>query len=202
MMFGERLAQQSRSLLDDPGKDFLDRMIKASSRMSELLESLLKYSRITGRWLPPEPVDLGELVQDILADFDWKISETGAHLETGRLPAIKGDKFQLRELFHSLIDNALKFSKKGTPPRVTIGGKVRADGLAEILVRDDGIGFDEKYLDRLFQPFQRLDDRSEYPGTGMGLTICRKIAEHHGGTITAQSEQGKGATFVVILPVG
>lgn len=200
MMFGERLIRESQPLLDNQGKDFLDRIIKASSRMSELLENLLKYSRVTGTWLSSEPVDLDRLIRDISVDFDWKISETGARLEIGRLPAVKGDKFQLKELFRNLVDNALKFSKKGTPPRVTVEGKTRADGFAEILVRDNGIGFDEKYLDRVFQPFQRLDDRSEYPGTGMGLTICRKIAEHHGGTITAQSEQGKGATFVVILP--
>jgi signal transduction histidine kinase len=129
------------------------------------------------------------------------VEETGARVEIGELPAVAADPLQMRQLFQNLIGNALKFSRPGVPPHVRVSASLPGDGTAVIRVADNGIGFDVKYLDRIFVPFERLHGRMEYEGTGMGLAICRKIAERHKGAITAESEPGEGTTFVVTLPL-
>ena len=161
----------------------------------------------------PEPfsqVALTPLVQEVVSDLAVRIEQTGARVEVGELPVIESSPHQMRQLFQNLLSNSLKYRSEEKPViRVSANqvddparGKNDPGGRwVKILVKDNGIGFDEKYLDRIFLPFQRLHGRSQYEGTGMGLAICRKIVERHGGTITAKSAPGKGATFIVTLPV-
>ena len=152
------------------------------------------------------------MIQEILSNLEALISETRAAIEVGTLPTIEGDATQLGQLFQNLLVNALKFCKNGEFPMVTISADCLKEGTAHtshvtngqpkwrISVKDNGIGFEEEYAERIFGIFQRLHGRHEYEGTGIGLAICRKVAEHHGGTITAHSTPGQGATFLVTLP--
>jgi signal transduction histidine kinase len=142
----------------------------------------------------------------VLKDLDWQIDSTKAKVNLAELPVIEADLMQMTHLMQNLIGNALKFHRPGIAPVVSIYSndcmdKAPQDGICEILVKDEGVGFNEKYLSRIFQPFQRLNGRNEYEGTGMGLAICRKIVERHGGSISAQSTPGKGTTFIVRLPL-
>lgn len=210
--FGDRLKMKCSDGLGENGRDYLERMQDAARRMQILLHDLLTLSRVTSKAQPFEPVDLREVVADVVSDLEVRIEQTGAQVETGRLPTIDADAAQMRQLLQNLISNALKFQRSGTKPEVMISAKVldNADSLpgampgeeiCQIMIRDNGIGFDERYLDRIFQVFQRLHSRSEYEGTGIGLAVCRKIADRHGGEISAKSAEGEGATFIVTLPV-
>jgi light-regulated signal transduction histidine kinase (bacteriophytochrome) len=187
-------------------------MQDAARRMQILLHDLLTLSRVTSTAQPFEKVDLRKVVQDVVSDLEVRIEQTGARIEIGRLPVIDADAGQMRQLLQNLISNALKFHAPEILPRVIVSAKVldNAESLAgsmpgeelvQIMVRDNGIGFDERYLDRIFQVFQRLHSRSEFEGTGIGLAVCRKIADRHGGMISAKSTEGQGATFIVTLPV-
>jgi signal transduction histidine kinase len=173
-------------------------MTAAADRMRELLDALLRYSRIERQGRDFVPVKLADIVQTIVTDLEVFIKETGARVEIGSLPIINGDPYQWRQLFQNLIANAVKYHRSEVKPVIKIHC---LNGTGRIFVEDNGIGFDEKYLDKIFQPFQRLHGRNEYPGTGIGLAICRKIVERHGGTITAKSSPGKGSTFIITLPV-
>jgi light-regulated signal transduction histidine kinase (bacteriophytochrome) len=135
-----------------------------------------------------------------VADLEPVISEAGAEVEVAPLPAIQADPLQMRQLAQNLVSNAVKFRREGVPPVVRVDGEV-ADGKVRIAVADNGIGFDERYSMRIFRVFERLHGRGEYPGTGIGLALCRKIAERHGGGIVAEGRPGEGATFTVTLPV-
>ena len=200
--FGDRLKAHCAAALDERGQDYLHRMQNASLRMRQLIEDLLAYSRVTTKGNPMETVNLGEVVRHVLSDLDQAIVEAGARVEVGDLPEVEADKAQMGQLFQNLIANAIKYHQAGVAPQAVVSGRVAPDGtVAEILVRDNGIGFDEKYLDRIFLPFQRLHTREEYKGTGIGLAICKKIVERHGGAISAKTSPGRGATFVVTLPV-
>jgi light-regulated signal transduction histidine kinase (bacteriophytochrome) len=179
--------------------------------MRRLIDDLLNYSRVTTSARPFARADLGKLVGEVVGDLDERIGQAGGRVEIGELPEIDADPTQMRQLFQNLIANAVKFHRPGVPPVVEVRGELLAERLPDadsvpvpacrITVRDNGIGFDEKYRDRIFQVFQRLHGRNEYEGTGVGLAICRKITERHGGTITAHSRAGEGATFVVTIPV-
>ena len=201
--FGERL-EKTATALDEQGREYLKRMRDAAARMGRLIEDLLKYSRVGTRAHPFEPVDLGAAVRDVVEDLDFRVQRVQGRVEVGDLPTIEADPTQMRQLFQNLIGNALKFHKRGQPPHVRIGARTFIDDLGremcEISVQDNGIGFDERFLDRIFVVFQRLHARDEYRGTGIGLAICRKIAQRHGGRITARSRPGEGATFLVYLP--
>jgi PAS domain S-box-containing protein len=198
--FGERLRTKCEMSLGEEGCDYLLRMESAANRMQVLLASLLAYSRVTTQANPLRETDLGRVAQEVLSDLEIPIEISGGHVEIGSLPLVRADSAQMYQLLQNLIHNALKYSSKDEP-LVRVYGHA-ANNVAEIFVEDNGIGFDEKYLDRIFKPFQRLHGRnSEYEGTGMGLAICRKIVERHGGTITAKSVPGKGSTFIVTLPV-
>ena len=209
--FGERLKTRSGDALDDMGRDYVERMQSAAKRMQDLILALLSYSRITTQAEPFVPVDLNQVVREVLDDLESRIEQSEGRVEVETLPIVEADPSQMRRLFQNLIGNGLKFHKKDEHPVVRIyareangqQGKAERDGKERyhIFVEDNGIGFDEKYLDRVFALFQRLHGRSEYEGTGMGLAICRKIVDRHGGNITARSEPGKGATFIVTLPV-
>ena len=197
--FGDMLGTKCSDKLDEQGKDYLTRMQNAAKRMQQFIVDLLKYSRVATRPEPLDTVDLREAVMEVISDLELKIERLGANVEVFELPAVKAEKSQIRQLFQNLIANALKFHGE-EQPHIKIYSR-RTDHDCRIFVEDNGIGFDEKYLDRIFAPFQRLHGRSAYEGTGMGLAICRKIVERHGGSITAKSKPGEGSTFIITLPV-
>jgi len=198
--FGDRLRGKYADMLDDRGRDYLWRMGSAAARMQTLISDLLTLSRVTTQAQPFVPVNLGKVVEDVLSDLEDHIKRTGGHVKVSDMPTIDADPTQMRQLFQNLIDNGLKFHLPEEKPVVSIRTQ-QLDEICQIIVEDNGIGFDEKHIERIFTVFQRLHGRGEYDGTGVGLPICRKIAERHGGTITATSTPNQGATFVVTLPV-
>jgi len=198
--FSDRLKARSGPALDDTGRDYLDRMQSAAARMQTLVNDLLTFSRVTSRAQPFVPTDLARVAREVLADLETRVEQTGGRVELGDLPVIEADATQMRQLLQNLVANALKFHRPDAPPVVKVTCE-RAGDTVRLLVADSGIGFDEKYLDRIFTIFQRLHGREEYEGTGVGLAVCRKIAHRHNGTITARSQPGAGATFIVTLPV-
>jgi light-regulated signal transduction histidine kinase (bacteriophytochrome) len=211
--FGDRLKARCTGALDERGLDYLDRMQSAAQRMQNLINALLAYSRVTTQAQPFVPVDLAQVTQEVLLDLEMRVEQTGGRVETGDLPTLEADPIQMRQLLQNLIGNALKFHRQDETPVVKVYarspdnqirepfGATHDDEMCQIVVQDNGIGFDEKYLDRIFQVFQRLHGRGEYEGTGIGLATCRKIVERHGGHITATSTPGQGATFFVTLPI-
>jgi light-regulated signal transduction histidine kinase (bacteriophytochrome) len=211
--FGDRLRSKFAEPLGEAGRDYVDRMHSAAARMQTLINDLLSFSRVTTKAQPFAPVDLGGLARDVVGDLEARIESSGGRVEVGELPTIEADAVQMRQLFQNLIANALKFRRPEVAPVVRVSatmptevGTPAEDGEGasrnvEIRIADNGIGFDEKYLDRIFNVFQRLHGREQYEGTGIGLAVCRKIAERHGGSITATSRPGEGTTFVVTLPV-
>jgi signal transduction histidine kinase len=198
--FGTILTDKFKDVLGVEGRDYLRRMTSAASRMSALIQSLLDYSHLSRPVEPFEPTDLSKVVKDAVTDLELLIQEAGGTVAYGDLPVIEADAVQLRQLFQNLISNAMKFAEASRPPVVKI--HTRKNGaMCEITVEDNGTGFDEKHVDRVFKPFQRLHGRSKIDGTGMGLAICRKIVDRHGGTITTRPVPGKGTTFIIDLPV-
>lgn len=194
--FGDLLKRKHGGQIDEEGRSHLERMINASVRMNVLIEDLLNYSRVTTKGKPFTQVDLNQLISVVLSDLEVRIEESHARVQVGDLPVIKADATQMRQVFQNLIGNALKFSNGD--PVVKIYSRAY-DSHVEVFVEDNGIGFDEKKADRIFQPFQRLHGRSAYEGTGMGLAIVHRILERHNGSITARSQLGKGATFIMRL---
>jgi signal transduction histidine kinase len=173
--------------------------------MQTLINDLLSLSRVTNHPQPFAAVDLAEVLRMVISDLEARLAEAAGKVELGTLPIIVADRGQMAQLFQNLIGNGLKFGKPGQPPVVRVYGELLdgpqgGAGACQIVVEDNGIGFDEKYLDRIFRVFQRLHGRTEYEGTGIGLAICRKIVERHGGDITASSAPGMGAKFIVTLP--
>lgn len=199
--FGGRLKTTCGTGLDEKSRDYLERMQRAAGRMQQLIEDLLQYSRLTSRPNPFEPTDLNEVAKEVIIDLEERIRQTNGRIEKGELPTIEAERLQISALFQNLIANALKFHKEGVPPVIVLKSRLTDPGYCEITIEDNGIGFDEKYLDRIFKPFQRLHGRNEFEGTGMGLAICYKIARRHGGEITAKSVPGRGSTFMVSLPL-
>ncbi len=211
--FGDLLQSQYSTALGD-GVAYLERMQLAASRMSTLIKDLLGFSRITTQRTTDEPVRLDTIVSDVLSVLDLAIAEANAQVQVDSLPTVSGDATQLEQLFQNLLSNALKFHRPGVPPHIRISSQpVLADQLPpsirpahqapvyhRIDVADNGIGFDEKYLDRIFKVFQRLHGRSQFDGTGVGLAICEKVVVNHGGIITASSQPNQGATFLIYLP--
>jgi signal transduction histidine kinase len=210
--FGSRLAAKSADTLDSQGREYLERMIAAARRMRTLITDLLTFARVTTKAQPFVPIDLTQAAQEAFTDLEAHIEASSARVELGPLPTVEADPLQMRQLLQNLIGNGLKFHRPGESAWVRVEGKIldatpsaeaerTPSTHCEIRVQDNGIGFEEVYLDRIFELFQRLHGRNEYEGTGMGLAICRKIAERHGGGITAQSAPGQGATFIVTLPL-
>ncbi|NOY57998.1 MAG: PAS domain S-box protein [Calditrichaeota bacterium] len=209
--FGDRLWAKYSDELGEQGHDYLLRMQNAAARMQTLIDDLLAYSCITIKDRPLVKTDLSRIVREVLKDFQIQIENVGAAVQLEKLPVISADPLQMRQLFQNLISNALKYHRQGVAPIIriyngTTGDKNSSDqeplanGFHHIRVEDNGIGFEQKHADRIFAVFQRLHTRDSYQGTGMGLTICRKIVEHHGGSITAKSRPGEGATFTIKLP--
>jgi signal transduction histidine kinase len=198
--FGDRLSAKYSMELTDQGRDYLARMQDAAARMQTLINDLLTFSRVTTRAQPFVSVNLNVVVSQVVTDLEVRIQQSGATLGLEPLPTIDGDQLQLRQLFQNLLANALKFQRPDVRPVVRVYAEDVDDAAVRLCVQDNGIGFDEKYLDRIFTIFQRLHGRVDYEGTGVGLAVCRKIVERHGGTITARSAPGEGATFIVTLP--
>ncbi|MCD6384552.1 PAS domain S-box protein [Candidatus Sumerlaeota bacterium] len=211
--FGDRLKDICFEELTEQGRDYLMRMLNATHRMRRLIQDLLAFSRVTTQGRQFVAVNLNKILQDVISDLEVQIQETGANVEVAELPTIDADPTLMRELFQNLIGNALKFRRPDVTPRVRVYSqpllqnkdeeKIGAENVKyyQIFVEDNGIGFDEKYLDRIFLPFQRLYGRGKYEGTGIGLALCRKIVDCHNGQITAKSKPAQGTTFIVILPV-
>lgn len=201
--FADLLVTDYGEEMDDIARDYVNRMQAAALRMSTLLRDLLSFSRVATQGQALTPVALNAVVADVLSDLELQVKEAGGTVDVDDLPVIRADETQMRQLFQNLISNALKFHAPGEAPSVRIRANVEQNGgpaMHRIDVTDAGIGFDEKYLDRIFMPFQRLHGRHAIPGTGMGLAICRRIVERHGGRITARSKPGEGSTFSVLLP--
>ncbi len=213
LAFGDRLKIKHVQDLSNQGRDYLERMQAAAARMQALITDLLRLSRVMTRPQPFVSVDLSEVARTVVSDMEVRVQQLRGQVQIDQLPTIEADPMQVSQLLQNLIGNALKFHREGEPPIVKVWSKllqkeedeVQKDRLnlqfCQIWVEDNGIGFNEKYLDRIFEPFQRLHERGKYEGTGMGLAICQKIVERHRGEITARSTPGQGTTFIVTLPV-
>ncbi len=219
--FGDRLKIKCEAVNLDEGRDYLERMQSAAARMQTLINDLLTFSRVISSSQPFIPVDLGAVAREVLGDLEHRIEKTSGQVMLGKLPTIEADPTQMRQLFQNLIGNALKFQLPNALPIIKVDAQmVSRDQIREdavfpnpplttspddkfcvITVEDNGIGFEEQYLEKIFAVFQRLHGRGEYEGTGVGLAVCRRITDRHGGLITAQSKPGEGSTFIIILPM-
>jgi PAS domain S-box-containing protein len=206
--FGNRLKTKCGDQLDERGTDYLERMQNAAKRMQTLISDLLMFSRVTTKAQPFSSVNLNEILRCVLSDLALRIEQTQAQINYEKMPVIEADETQVRQLFQNMILNALKFHQENIPPMLNIYTQTihhQADTQSvpqiRIFIEDNGIGFDEKYLDRIFGVFQRLHGRNVYEGTGIGLAVCKKIVDRHNGWISAESAPGRGATFIVTLPV-
>jgi len=200
LAFGDRLARKYTDVLDETGQDYLKRMRDASQRMQTLINDLLSFSRVSTRAQPFTEVDMNSLIQDVISDLENQIDRTQGKVDTTELPVIQADPTQMHQLLQNLITNALKFHQDDIPPHIQVSAQILGNK-CQICIKDNGIGFEMQYLDRIFKPFQRLHGRQDYEGSGMGLAICRRIVERHSGEITAISSPGEGSTFLVSLPI-
>lgn len=208
-VFADRISKTEAPAMTDDGRKYLERIHAAIQRMQSLIDSVFSYARAETDALF-QTTDLMDVAQHAVDLLEENIEEKGAEVTYDNLPQITAIPDQMEQLFVNLISNSLKYSKPGVTPRIHIGGQaavrsVNGNGKTrkgwDLTFSDNGIGFDEQYKDKIFQIFQRLHGRDEYSGTGIGLAICKKIAENHNGFIEARSEKNKGATFTVFIPV-
>lgn len=211
--FANMLYERHRNQLDERAVSYLDKMMSASQRMSKLINDLLNFSRLRRSDESFASTDLNEVLSNIINDFELLISQKQAKIIADKLPVISANPLQMNQLFYNLISNALKFSKPDIPPVIEISCRMADKGdvmqiahldqginYYEIIVRDNGIGFAQQYAEKIFEIFQRLNARSEYEGTGIGLALVNKIVEHHKGAIFAVSVEGEGSAFHLLLP--
>ncbi len=198
-IFGDQI-KNGISNLDERSEEYLNRMQRSAKRMQSLILDLLKYSQVNTKAEPFRKTNLRKIVDDAIDILEKRFSETQGTICVENLPTLEAEAFQMRELFQNLIGNALKYHREGVPPDIKIKSSETFKGNIEITVEDNGIGFEQKYKDKIFMPFQRLHGRSAFEGTGMGLSICKRIVEHHGGNIDALSTFGKGSKFIISLP--
>ena len=197
---------------DDQVQTYVDKVIKSSDRMSDLIKDVLNYSRTSNTEQSFESTDLNSVIHHVLSDFDLVIDEKKAKITLDNLPKIEAIELQMYQLFHNLIGNSLKFSSAHTAPEIHISAAtLTSEELMEkdlngkgtyyhIILKDNGIGFDQKFAEKIFVIFQRLNERQKFEGTGIGLALCRKIVTIHNGTIYAESTQGEGTEFHIIIP--
>ena len=197
-IFSDQLLSKS-SNISEQDKDHLTRIRSAVTRMQAMIDDLLQLASIQRSEQTFMTVDLNAVVREVLEDLETSISEAQARVEVDSLPILEANPSQMRQLFQNLISNAIKYQEDGKTPVVQLTSSLTAGKTWEIRVEDNGIGFDEKYAERIFLPMKRLQGRN-YEGTGLGLAICEKIVAYHHGTITAKSEINKGSTFVITLP--
>jgi signal transduction histidine kinase len=198
-IFSDRLLVTDNSF-NETQKSYLGRMGKAANRMQTLIEDLLELSQVTTKGEPFEKVDLGKIALEVIEDLDAKLQTTQGKVTLGKLPRIEADPFQMRQLLQNLIENALKYHKVDTPPQVLLDSSFTIKTGWTINVKDNGIGLNEKFAERIFIPLERLHGMSAYEGTGIGLAICKKIISRHGGSIFVKSQEGQGSTFTFTLP--
>ena len=200
IIFSDRLNFKFKDM-DEAGKEYIHRMQNAATRMQKLINDLLEYSMLGAKEESFSVTDLKQIVFDVLDDLEVQIKSTKGTVNIESLPTLDANPNQMHKVFQNLISNALKYHKNGTPPIINLSSiNLDDEGHFEIRVQDNGIGFDEKYTERIFKPFERLHGRSVFEGTGMGLAICEKIVRHHRGYITVESQPQKGSTFIVTLP--
>jgi hypothetical protein len=192
------LARRYQNKLDSDADEFIGYALEGAERMDQLVRDVLDYARLGERSKKLAKVDCNEVLDYCLSSLQISIEESAAVVTKDTLPTLIADRTQLGQLFQNLIANGIKFRTK-EPPRVHVSAVRKAEGIV-FSVRDNGIGIESQYLDRIFLIFQRLHSRGEYPGTGIGLAICKKIVEGHGGRIWADSQPGKGSTFYFTLP--
>ncbi len=214
IVFGGRLSKEYNDQLGVEGRSFLERMLKASERMQMLIRNLLAFSRSSTTSDTEEEVDLNHLLQTVISDLEILIEQKSAEIQVDKLPTVKIVAAQFRQVFQNLIINALKFSRDGVKPVIRINSeKVKgidipslvdkerySEDYFRIFIQDNGIGFDSRYTDQIFMAFKRLHTYEQFEGTGIGLSICKKIIDHHAGFISAESEENKGSTFIITLP--
>lgn len=203
--FADRLQTKNAGAFTPEGRDYLTRMLNAVVRMQTLINDLLSLSRVTSHPHPFVVANLNEIAQTVVSDMELRIAQSGGRVEVGPLPTIIADRGQISQLLQNLIGNGLKFRKPGEAPVISVRGEVQRrmpieQDVCQIVVEDNGIGFDQKYSEKIFRIFERLHGRTEYEGTGIGLAICRKVVDRHFGTISASSTPGAGATFTITLP--
>lgn len=210
VQFGELLKNTTQGNLSEESVGYLERMQGGARRMGDLIKAILALSRVSTRAQDPVSIDLNEIVKDVISDLEIRIEETSGKVEVGKLPSVEAEPTQMRQLMLNLIGNGLKFHRENVDPVVKVSGEYFDGDPAEkgsvgakcrIVLKDNGIGFDNRNAERIFGIFSRLHRRNEYEGTGIGLAICRKIVERHGGTITAEGEPGVGSQFTIVLPV-
>ena len=196
--FGERLAD--KETLTERGSDFLNRMNKSSERMQHMIRDLLNYSKVSSQQNTQDNVNLNECLNEVLESISLQLEETEGKIEVSELPELQASPLHMHQLFQNLLSNALKFTPADRKPHITV--KCSFEGATEfqIDVQDNGIGFEDNFSERIFQPFQRLHGRHEYAGSGIGLAICRKIVEHYQGKIWAKSQPDNGSCFSIVLP--
>lgn len=198
-IYSQLLEERYRGRLDHDADEFIGYIVDGGIRMDALVNDLLDFSRVSSRAKPFEPADMNGIVGDVISGLSVAVRESGARIEAGNLPVIAVDRSQLAQVFQNLIANAIKFRKEGQHPRIAIGGEIR-DGVWMFSVKDNGIGIDPAYSDKIFEIFKRLHPVDRYPGTGIGLAICKRIIERHNGRIWVESEEGCGSTFFFTLP--
>ncbi|MEO8131180.1 MAG: ATP-binding protein [Bryobacteraceae bacterium] len=192
--FAELLAKKYAGKFDNEADQFLGHIVKASQRMSDLVRDLLEYARATTEERRPDSVALDEDLEAALTHLTQAVQESGATITHDPLPTVQADRGQMVRLFQNLIGNALKYRKPDEAPKIHVSAQ-QGDGEWVIKVEDNGIGFDPEYATSIFTPFKRLHQAGDYPGTGVGLAICKRIVEAHGGRIWAESKPGEGAVF-------
>ncbi len=211
--FADRLRTKYSGSIEEEAKDYLDRILASTQNARLMIDGLMEFSRLSRNGFGFENVNMNELVMEALGDLELKIEETHTQVDVGQLPQVEVIPIQMRQLFTNLILNAIKFTKEGTAPHVNIQAKILEDDKRSVYhldlpcayyqftITDNGIGFEEEYAETIFQMFQRLNGKSEYPGSGIGLALCKKITDNHHGAIFANGSPGEGTVITVILPV-
>jgi light-regulated signal transduction histidine kinase (bacteriophytochrome) len=202
--FANRLKDESADWLTEKSKTFLDKVLSSAERMSIMIEGVLAYSTINASEKVVEPVDLNNVLTDIKNDLEVVIQYKQATVEHDPLPHIQGSRFLLYQLFYNLLNNSLKFSRPDERPQISVRSSTMSwngNSYVEIVLKDNGIGFDAMHAEHIFDTFARLNPKDKYEGTGLGLALCKKIVQRHSGTIEAKGEKGIGASFIIRLPV-
>jgi signal transduction histidine kinase len=211
-IFSERIAETYSTQIGSEGKMFIDKMQSACIRMQNLIDDILAFSKITVEKESLSNVNFNSLIDEVLTDMEQKIREKNANIRVEKLPELTVNAELMKSLFQNLISNALKYAKKDVSPQIIITAKMdeplssadpqpNAKKFWRIIVKDNGIGFEQQYADQVFTMFKRLHAGPEYKGTGIGLAICKKIVEEHNGHISARSSVNEGTTFTISLPV-
>jgi light-regulated signal transduction histidine kinase (bacteriophytochrome) len=202
--FTGRLAEDPDSRFSEKAETYIDKVNTASSRMFTMIEGVLNYSTLNINQQNTEKINLNELFYNIQSDLELLIQQKSATIVNDHLPQIEGATVLIHQMFYNLLNNSLKFSKENEPLRITISSSIinqQGKDYARIVVKDNGIGFEQEYAEKIFDTFTRLNSKDLYEGTGLGLSLCKRIAERHGGSITANGQTGKGAEFIILLPL-